>query len=441
MTEQQLEQLIAQYGSPLYVFDIAALRRRVAYLRRSLPAGVGLCYAVKANPFVTRELCGLVERFEICSPGEAAICHRLRVPAERQVISGVYKTPAEIERLLAHPNGPRLFTVESMRQFALLCRLSAQYGTTVHVLLRLTNGSQFGLEQEEILSILRSRREHPHICFRGLQYFSGTQKTSLKRLQRELDELDGFACRIEGQLGFTVPELEFGPGLPVEYFAPARLEEAALLAGFAAMLKKLRCKAHITLELGRSIAACCGTYLTRVVDVKRNRGQNYAILDGGMHHLVYYGQHMAMQLPPYRLFPPRPGEPEPWNLCGALCTVNDILIKQLPVPHLKCGDVFAFERAGAYCMTEGISLFLSRALPRIVLLLPDGRVRLVRDALPTDPLNSPVYERNDRYGTTAGYPRAAAARRGLRHLPQPDRRALSGFADHPVVGGRIGGSV
>ena len=96
MTEHQIENLTAQYGSPLYVFDVQALRQRVALLRRSLPTGVGLCYAIKANPFLLRELCGQVERFEVCSPGEAAICRRLHIPAQSQVISGVYKTPADI---------------------------------------------------------------------------------------------------------------------------------------------------------------------------------------------------------------------------------------------------------------------------------------------------------------------------------------------------------
>ena len=40
-------------------------------------------------------------------------------------------------------------------------------------------------------------------------------------------------------------------------------------------------------------------------------------------------------------------------------------------------------------MTEGISLFLSRELPRVCLVEPNGQTRLVRDALPTYPLNSP----------------------------------------------------
>lgn len=441
MTEHQIENLTAQYGSPLYVFDVQALHQRVALLRRSLPTGVGLCYAIKANPFLLRELCGQVERFEVCSPGEAAICRRLHIPAEAQVISGVYKTPADIERMIAHKNGPRLFTVESARQFTLLSQLSARYRVTIHVLLRLTSGSQFGLEEEEIIRIIRSRADHPFILIRGLQYFSGTQKASLKRLQRELDMLDDFACSLAEKLGFIVHELEFGPGFPVQYFSPESFDEAAFLAGFSAMLTGLRCKAHVTLELGRSIAASCGTYLTRVVDVKHNKGQNYAILDGGIHHLVYYGQRMAMQIPPYRLYPPRLGEAEPWNLCGSLCTVNDILVKQLPVPDLKCGDLFAFSSTGAYCMTEGISLFLSRALPRIVLLMPDGRSLLVRDALPTDEINSPAYERTDYHGTTACNSGGTSARRGLHHLPYADRFALSGFADYPCTGRRAGGGV
>ncbi len=441
MTELQMENLTAQYGSPLYVFDVQALRQRVAFLRRSLPSGVGLCYAIKANPFLLHELCGQAERFEVCSPGEAAICRRLQIPAEQQVISGVYKTPADIERMIAQKNGPRLFTVESLRQFALLSRLAAHYRVTIHVLLRLTSGSQFGMEEQEIIQIIRSRADHPFILIRGLQYFSGTQKASLKRLQRELDKLDDFACSLAEKLGFIIHELEFGPGFPVEYFSPETFEETEFLSGFSAMLTGLRCKAHVTLELGRSIAASCGTYLTRVVDMKRNKGQNYAILDGGIHHLVYYGQRMAMQIPPYRLYPPRLGEPQPWNLCGSLCTVNDILVKQLPVSDLKCGDLFAFSYTGAYCMTEGISLFLSRALPRIVLLMPDGRPLLVRDALPTDEINSPHYERTDYYGTTACYSGGSPTRRGLHHLPQPDRCALSGFVDYPSVGCRTGRSV
>lgn len=416
MTDEQIHTLTTQYGTPLYVFDINVLRRRIAYLRNSLP-GVRLCFAVKANPFLLQELRGFADRFEVCSPGEAEICNRAHIPAAQQVISGVYKTPSVMEKMIAQGNGPRLFTVESVRQFRLLSGLAEQYRKPINVLLRLTSGNQFGMEEQEIVQLVQEREEYPLVCIRGIQFFSGTQKTSLKRLRRELEAVDTFVCALQETCGFTVQELEFGPGFPVNYFQGQAFDEDAFLAGFSGLLAGLRCGARVMLELGRSIAASCGSYLTRVVDIKQNRGQNYAIVDGGMHQMVYYGQSMAMQHPQCRIYPPRSGDAENWNLCGSLCTVNDILVKQLPVAGLKCGDVFAFGNTGAYCMTEGISLFLSRALPRIVLLRAEGAPLLVREALPTDRINTSHYERMNHHGKADYNFAEHASRRGFYLVP------------------------
>ena len=69
---------------------------------------------------------------------------------------------------------------------------------------------------------------------------------------------------------------------------------------------------------------------------------------------------------------------ESWTICGSLCTTNDILVKSLPVRDMHPGRVLAFERAGAYCMTEGVSLLLSRELPAIVLADETGTTHLAR---------------------------------------------------------------
>ena len=83
MKETQLKALLREKTTPLYVFDLAELRRRVQYLRQALPEKVKLCYAVKANPFILEELSGLVDRLEICSPGELHICRQLGLPGEK----------------------------------------------------------------------------------------------------------------------------------------------------------------------------------------------------------------------------------------------------------------------------------------------------------------------------------------------------------------------
>ena len=163
----------------------------------------------------------------------------------------------------------------------------------------------------------------------------------------------------------------------------------------------------LTLEIGRGLTACCGTYLTAVVDAKTNQKVNYAIVDGGIHHLTYYGGAMAMKQPPVRFLEETDGNgkrceavspaaaiddveagAESWTICGSLCTTNDILVKSLLVRDMHPGRVLAFERAGAYCMTEGVSLLLSRELPAIVLADETGTTHLARPHTRTDPLNT-----------------------------------------------------
>lgn len=389
---QALNRLLQENKTAFYVFDIGKLKARIAHLQAALPPEVVLCYAVKANTFITKELIDTIHRFEVCSPGEAEICRAVGVPSENMVISGVYKTPEVMEAMVADPGFHPIYTVESLEQYELFRRLAKQYGRTLPLLLRLTNGSQFGINKGDIEAIVARRGETPEVDILGIQFFSGTQKTSLKKLKREVGKLDDLLTLLEEKYGFIARDLEYGPGFPVSYFQSDELDEAELLSGFSELLHDMTHHPKITLELGRSIAASCGTYYTHIVDLKRNQEQNYALVDGGMHHLVYFGQHMAMKQPFFHVC----GKEElpatdQWNVCGSLCSMNDVMTKQSPLPDLALGDVLAFENAGAYCMTEGISLFLSRDIPAVYLLLENGTAVQVRKAFDTATLNQPNY--------------------------------------------------
>lgn len=374
-----------------YVFDMPAVRDRIGVLRDLLGPRVKLAYAVKANTFILQEMEPLVDRFEICSPGESRICDQLGIPREKTVISGVYKTPAFIEELVTHTDG-RIYTVESLQQFELLRSLSELHRKELTVLLRLTNGSQFGINAPEIRDIVSRRDEFPFLKLQGIQYFSGTQKTSLKKLKRELDKLDALLQELEASYGYHAQELEFGPGFPVDYFGDGDFDERELIGGFAQMLEDMTFRCEITLELGRSIAACCGQYYTHIVDQKRNKGQNYLLVDGGMHHLVYFGQYMGMKLPKVTHFTDSTEPSGQWNICGSLCSMNDILVKDLPLRAPAIGQTLCFHNTGAYCMTEGIALFLTRELPGVFVVTLDGSVQCVRRPTETFPWNCPQTE-------------------------------------------------
>ena len=122
-----MNEILKQNKTAFYVFDVKTLKDRVAYLRKMLPEDVAICYAIKANTFITAELENDVDRFEICSPGEAEICDLLDIPDKMMVISGVYKTPEVMENMVANGKCDRIFTVESLTQFNLFRELSEKY--------------------------------------------------------------------------------------------------------------------------------------------------------------------------------------------------------------------------------------------------------------------------------------------------------------------------
>lgn len=394
--DKKMLHLIRENKNAFYVFDMRTLKERIGWLRSRLPGGIGLCYAVKANPFVLREIRNDMERFEICSYGETEICVDNGLASEKMVISGVYKTPEAMEKLVADASFRGIFTVESLLQYKQLCTYSERFGHPIRVLLRLTNDSQFGINEEDIVRILRERRLHPYMHYIGLQFFSGTQKTSIKRFHREIVFLDEFLLRLEVETGFRLEELEYGPGFPVDYFESDQTDEEMLLVEFSALLNRMVSHPRITLEIGRSIAASCGRYYTHIVDRKENRGQHYVLIDGGMHQLVYFGQHMAMKHPYLSVIGKPDTVPEiKWTICGALCSMNDIVAKQVLLPEIETGDTICFENAGAYCAMEGMALFLSRDLPEIYLIRENGDIVCVRKRFETRILNTPDYETED----------------------------------------------
>jgi diaminopimelate decarboxylase len=119
--------------------------------------------------------------------------------------------------------------------------------------------------------------------------------------------------------------------------------------------------------MGRFIVSSCGSFFSSVKDIKTNYGIQYVILDGGIHHLKYFGQIMAMHSPQLVQNPKRDREKQKYCLCGSLCTVADVLVKEAELHELQIDDIIEFKKCGAYSLTEASSLFLSRDMPAVYL--------------------------------------------------------------------------
>ena len=183
--------------------------------------------------------------------------------------------------------------------------------------------------------------------------------------------------------------------------------------------------------MGRYLVATCGIYVSKVVDIKVHSEQQYCIIDGGINHINYYGQTMAMKIPAYA-YVKNDGtivkayglleklrdntkklnindnkssadiekvntddknssidnEKLKWTICGSLCTVADVIVKNLPIGQPDKEDLLFFYNIGAYSVTEGIYLFLSRTLPKIITYDKNGIVEVLRDFYDSDIINS-----------------------------------------------------
>ena len=388
MNSEALQEIAASFATPAFIFDADEFGKRARNVKSAI-GGAALCYSIKANPFLLACLPEEIDRVEVCSPGELAICRRVGVDPSTVVYSGVNKGSGDIAEAIEY--GAELLTAESLRQLGLINAAALAAGKRVRVALRLTSGNQFGMDSEALKRAAAERGSYESVDIVAIHYYSGTQKKKLAVVEKELAELEELADILEERFGLSGISLEYGPGLPADYFGDdPEGRDMAVLAEAGAMIAAVAARRSVTVEFGRFLASPCGTYLTAAADIKNNNGENFVICDGGINHLKYYGQTMAMQTPPITLLGDHGERTEDYTLCGSLCTTADILVRKVTLPALSVGDVLAFGRCGAYSVTEGIGLFLSRQLPRIVLHSERGGNRLLRDFYGTDILNSPA---------------------------------------------------
>ena len=83
-------------------------------------------------------------------------------------------------------------------------------------------------------------------------------------------------------------------------------------------------------------------------------------------------------------------EEKEWGICGSLCSTNDIEIRAFDGKGLSINDLLVFNNIGAYSITEGIYLFLSRTMPKVLLRNEYGDYVVARDF--TESHVCPLYE-------------------------------------------------
>lgn len=370
--DQVLETLSARHGSPAFFYRASLAESQARKLLAALPKRVRLAYAVKANPHpvLLRRLASLGLSFDCASEGELRRVAELHLPLGQVFYAGPGKRAEELA--LALRMGVRI-QAEGWEDLARLDAMApgpVEVNLRVHPLIageeatRILGGagpSAFGVDEEDLPDLLARAAQLTHVRIGGLHCFTATNQRDAAKLLETHAAVMALGERLHRVYGLTLNQIDLGGGLGVPYAeAEAPLDVEALGQGLAALLRAHPWfQGELILEPGRFLAASTGVYVARVVRVKESRGVHFAILEGGVNHLLR--PLLTGQAFPVRAVGLGDGD-LPYTLAGPLCTSLDRL-GDVRVPELHAGDLLAFGMTGAYGFTEGMTHFLSHAVP------------------------------------------------------------------------------
>lgn len=392
--------------TPCFAYRLDVARERFQSLREALPDRVHLAYAVKSNPGapLLAEFAGLGAWFDCASAGEVAAVRAAKDATRRLaegrrgegtaegglVFAGPGKSEADLRAALDTGARIQVDGIEDVQRLAEWHHGPGPLSVNVRVhpldgvsesatIIGGSGPSAFGVDEEDLADFVTACAHYPSVRITGLQVFSASNELDAAALLANHRTALRIGQRLQGLLGHPIDLIDLGGGLGIPYAAGApELDIGALGAGLADLLASNGWfTGNLLLEPGRWLSGPTGVYLTRVVRVKQSRGSTFAVLEGGINHLLrplMTGQSFPVRAihtdlgrslpePTDPLAAPEQGdERTAYTLAGPLCTSLD-RIGTAELEPLAPGDLLIFGQVGAYGFTQAMTNFLSHPVP------------------------------------------------------------------------------
>ncbi len=148
-----------QIPTPAYVFDLDEMKEFAEKVKR--------CLTGESRNLLCDESKSISDKIDdgdcffsgsMLTGGEFRICERAGIPMEKIVLSGVYKNPDDIAYMLDRYGNSGTYTVESLQHLKVLNDTAVRHGIILSVLIRVTSGNQFGIDEAEIRKIISERK-------------------------------------------------------------------------------------------------------------------------------------------------------------------------------------------------------------------------------------------------------------------------------------------
>ncbi|MBX9972894.1 diaminopimelate decarboxylase [Cytobacillus firmus] len=393
--------LASQFGTPLYVYDVALIRERARGFKQTFDKlGIKAQVAYASKAFSTVAMVQLVDEeglsLDVVSGGELYTALAADFPSERIHFHGNNKSREELEMALKNHVG--CIVVDNFYELELLEEICESLTARTKILLRVTPG----IEAHTHDYILTGQEDSKF----GFDLQNGQAETALqKALNSSWIETLGLHCHIGSQIfdttGFILAAkkifekmaewkekhayepkvLNLGGGFGIRYtedddpiHASQYVEE--IIGEVKKQAEHYSMKMpEIWIEPGRSLVGDAGTTLYQTGSRKEVPNvRNYLAVDGGMSDNIrpalYQAKYEAV-LANRVLDKPE----ETVSIAGKCCESGDMLIWDLPLPKAGDQDLLAVFCTGAY----GYSMANNyNRIPRPpVVFIENGEAKLV----------------------------------------------------------------
>lgn len=365
-----------KYGTPLYVMDIATIKKQCRDYLEGFSFGdiaSEIIYASKA--FSCKAMCQLIEReglsIDVSTGGELFMALEAGFPPERIYFHGNNKSEEEIRYGLENNVG--CFIVDNFDELKVLGKLATDSGKKQDIMLRITPGIKasthkyiqtgmikskfgFGIHKSIALDAVKEAENIASLNLIGLHSHIGSQIFNLSSYGRLVEVMSKFIKEAGSKLGVRISRLNIGGGLGIQY---TKEDKPPTISDFSKFISEAVGKSQkkygidiekIYVEPGRSIVGNAGITLYEVGVIKEIPGiVNYAAVDGGMSDniraILYQAKYEAFIADRMDA----KGEQRNYTIVGKHCESGDVLIDDITLPILAKGDLIAVTATGAYC--------------------------------------------------------------------------------------------
>jgi diaminopimelate decarboxylase len=392
-------ELLARFGSPLFVLSERQLRRSYQAVVRAFSTRyprVQLAWSYKTN--YLNAVCRTFHQegawAEVVSGMELEKALLNGVPGPQILFNGPGKTRAD---LLRAAEVDAVIHLDNFDELHLLLAVAAGREQRPRVAIRVNLDAGlfpqwdrfgFNLENGEAWQALgQVAAAADALDFVGLHCHLGTFILKPAAYGAAATKLAALAQRAQQELNLSTRYLDLGGGFPsantlkgsflpgpdavpdIDEYAEA-ISEALLGAGFRPDALPL-----LVLEAGRALVDEAGYLLGTVLATKRLAdGRRATVLDFGVNLLFtsyWYEHHIS----PVGTFSE---QTEPTVLYGPLCMNIDVVRESIVLPLLAAGDQVVVHRVGAYNMSQWQQFITLR--PNVVLLDLQGQPHVIREA-------------------------------------------------------------